>query len=99
MNVSELAVNGDSITLTNHWNTDEAERDNWRVRQDIGNGFIRDGGKLKGRSVARIPVEEAEHLRAVYDIDFMCFEHNGDREAFRRLLKRFPHWQVCDGRV
>lgn len=99
MYAQEFAVNGDEFQLANHWNTDDAERDNWRERQQSGKGFIREDGELKGRRVARIPLEEAAHLRAVYDIDFLSWEQCNDRAAFRRLLKRFPHWQVCDGGV
>lgn len=99
MKAQDLDVSGDEVTLTTHYNTDDAEWENWHERQQIGKGFIREDGKLKGRHVARIPVEEAAHLRSMYDIDFLSWEHNDDRAAFRRLLKRFPHWQVCDGSV
>ena len=95
----EIEERGDEVMLLNHINTDDAERENWhRVQQ--GKGFIRDEhGKIAGRLVANIPVEEAMMLQTMKDIDYLSFSLNGDKNAFRRLLKRFPHWRCSEGRV
>ncbi|MBQ7220779.1 MAG: hypothetical protein IJS28_07360 [Synergistaceae bacterium] len=68
--------------------------------QHSGKGFIRDErGSVSGRLVANIPVEEAAMLEAAYDLDYLSFSRNNDKAAFRRLLKRFPHWKCCEGGV
>lgn len=95
----ELEERGGEITLLNHINTDDTERENWKSVQE-GKGFIRDGhGNVSGRLVANIPVEEAAMLQAVKDIDYLSFSLNGDKNAFRRLLARFPHWRCCEGGI
>lgn len=95
----EIIEDGDEVRLLNHTNTDDEERINWESVQS-GKGFIHDSkGNIAGRHIANIPVEEAAMLRAVYDIDFLSFDMNGDRNALRRLLKRFPHWRCAEGRI
>lgn len=92
----ELKEHGDEITLTNHINTDDIERDNWQSVQS-GNGFIRENGKLQGRLLANIPVEEAAMLEANYDLDYLAFSRNNDKAALKRLLQRFPYWRASSG--
>ena len=95
----ELEELGGEVRLLNHINTDETERDNWQQVQE-GKGFIRDKhGHVTGRLVANIPVEEAAMLEAMKDIDYLSFSRNGDKNAFRRLLKRFPYWRCAEGRI
>ena len=94
----ELKQRGDEYKLINHLNTDEQERENWQSVQE-GKGFIRENGKIVGREVARIPVDEAAMLMANYDLDYLAFAHNNDKAAFRRLLKRFPHWRCASGGI
>ena len=95
----EIEERGEEIRLLNHINTDEAERDNWQQVQE-GKGYIHDSkGKIAGRHVANIPVEEAAMLEANYDLDYLSFTRNGDKQAFRRLLQRFPHWRCCEGGI
>ena len=95
----ELKERGDELTLINHINTDDAERENWKSVQE-GKGFIRDSkGSVSGRLVASIPIEEAAMLDTMRDIDYLSFSLNGDKAAFRRLLKRFPHWRCCEGSI
>ena len=92
----ELQERGDEFKLTNYFNTDDAERENWQGVQS-GNGFIKENGKLQGRLVANIPVEEAAMLEANYDLDYLAFSRNNDKAALRRLLQRFPHWRCSSG--
>ena len=95
----ELKERGDELTLINHINTDDAERENWKSVQE-GKGFIRDSkGSVSGRIVARIPPDEAAMLETMKDLDYLSFSRNGDKAAFRRLLKRFPHWRCCEGSI
>lgn len=94
----ELREYGDKITLTNHLNTDDAERENWRGVQD-GKGFIRENGEVKGRLIANIPVDEAAMLEAAYDLDYLAFSRNNDKAALKRLLKRFPYWRCSSGGI
>ena len=95
----ELTERGEELQLLNHINTDEAERDNWKNLQQVGKGFIREKGEIVGREIARIPMEEAAMLEAQYDLDYLSFSRNNDKAAFRRLLKRFPHWRCSEGSV
>ena len=92
----ELEILGDEFRLTNNINTDEIERENWAKVQQ-GNGFIRENGKLVGREIAQIPIDEAAMLEANYDLDYLAFSRNNDRAALRRLLQRFPHWRCSSG--
>ena len=90
---------GENVRLLNCINTDDAERENWRQSQQ-GKGFIHDSkGHLAGRLIANIPVEEAAMLEAQYDLDYLSFSQNGDKNAFRRLLQRFPHWRCAEGGI
>ena len=99
MITQELEEHGEDLTLLNHINTDEEEKLNWQQVQ-AGKGFIYDEkGNLAGREIARIPVEEAAMLEAMCDIDYLSFSRNNDKNAFRRLLKRFPHWRCCEGGI
>ena len=99
MITQELEEYGEDLTLLNHINTDEEEKLNWQQVQ-AGKGFIYDEkGNLAGREIARIPVEEAAMLEAMSDLDYLSFSRNGDKNAFRRLLKRFPHWRCCEGGI
>ena len=92
----ELKQWGDEITLTNHINTDDTERENWENVQQ-GNGFIREKGQVVARVVANIPEVEAAMLRVRNDLDFLAFEYTGDKMALKRLLQRFPHWRSSSG--
>ena len=92
----ELIERGDEYTLKTRINTDDEERMNWESVQS-GKGYIYEDGKLVGREVARIPVEEAAMLEAQYDLDYLSFSRNNDKGALRRLLKRFPHWRRSGG--
>ncbi len=94
----EFYEHGDEYRLVNHLNTDEQEKENWQSVQR-GKGFIRENGKIVGREVARIPVDEAAMLRANYDLDYLAFSENNDKAALRRLLKRFPHWRCSEGGI
>lgn len=95
----ELEERGDELTLINNINTDDEEHLNWATAQQ-GKGFIYNKrGKLAGREVARIPVEEAAMLEAMCDLDYQSFSRNNDKAAFRRLLQRFPHWRCCEGGI
>lgn len=90
---------GEEVRLLNRINTDEEERLNWQQSQQ-GKGFIRDEhGNVAGRHIANIPVEEAAMLEANYDLDYLSFSRNGDKNAFRRLLQRFPHWRCAEGGI
>ena len=90
---------GDRVRLLNHINTDDAERENWQQAQQ-GKGYIHDSkGRLAGRHIANIPVEEAVMLETQKDLDYLSFTRNGDKKAFRRLLQRFPHWRCCEGGI
>ena len=93
----ELHERGDEYRLTNHWNTDDIERENWEGVQS-GNGFIRKNGKLQGRLIANIPADEAAMLEANYDLDYLAFSRNNDKAALKRLLQRFPHWRCSSGK-
>ncbi len=95
----EIRLTDDEISFTRHINTDETEKFNWQTRQENGKGFIYDKNKLSGRLIAQIPVEEANMLIALKDIDYMSFRLNHDKNAFKRLLKRFPHWVTAEGGI
>ena len=94
----ELFKHGDEYKLENHINSDDVERENWRQVQE-GKGFIRENGKLVGRLIANIPVEEAAMLEANYDLDYLAFSRNNDKAALKRLLKRFPYWRCSGGEI
>ena len=95
----ELEERGDELKLTTHINTDATERENWELVQS-GKGFMYDSkGQLVGREIARIPVEEAAMLEAQYDMDYLSFSRNGDKNALRRLIARFPHWRCSEGGI
>ena len=94
----ELQEYGDEYKLTNRLNTDDVERENWKLAQD-GKGFIRENGKLVGREIAQIPLEEAAMLEANYDLDYLAFSRNNDKAALKRLLKRFPYWRCSGGEI
>lgn len=95
----ELDICGDDVKLTTHINTDDIERDNWQ-RVQAGKGFMLDSrGKIAGREIARIPTLEARMLEQRYDLDYLSFSRNGDKNALRRLLQRFPHWRCCEGGI
>ena len=95
----EISESKEKLILTNQINTDEEEEINWKQRQQ-GKGFIY-GAKnnLKGRLIAQIPIEEAAMLEASKDIDYLLFSRNNDKNALRRLIKRYPHWQCCEGSI
>ena len=92
----ELREHGDEYHLKNYFDTDEVERENWKSVQE-GNGFIKENGKLVGRLLANIPVDEAAMLEANYDLDYLAFSRNNDKAALKRLLVRFPHWRCSSG--
>ena len=95
----ELEELGGEVRLLNHINTDEEERLNWKQAQQ-GKGYIRDEhGHISGRHIANIPVVEAAMLEANYDLDYLSFTRNGDKNALRRLLERFPYWRCSEGGI
>jgi len=94
----DVEVLGDEVKVTTRFNTDAEEKENWD-RAQHSDGFIRDRrGRLQGRLLADIPVQEAAMLEANRDIDWLSWRLNGDVSAFRRLLARFPHWRCSGGR-
>jgi hypothetical protein len=98
----KLELEGDDVKLVFHDNTDEDERENQQTRDEIGKGFILDKDhkgrrRILGRRLLQIPVEDAAMLRTNRDLDWLAFELSGDKDALRRLVKRFPYWQVCEG--
>ncbi len=98
MITQELEKRGEEVTLVTHANTDEAERENRAMAQETGKGFIRgENGELQGRMLARIPVEDAEYLDTVKDLDWLAYRRCGDMAAFRRLLRRYPYWRCSEG--
>lgn len=98
MITQELEKRGDEVTLVTHATTDEVERENWTMAQEPGKGFIRgENGELQGRTLARIPVEDAAYLDAVKDLDWLAYRHCRDMAAFRRLLARYPYWRCSGG--
>ena len=98
MITQELEKRGEEITLVTHANTNDAERENWAIAQVAGKGFIRgENGELQGRTLARIPVEDAEYLDTVKDLDWLAYRRCGDMAAFRRLLRRYPYWRCSEG--
>ena len=95
----EFEERGDEYTLRNYFNTDDEQRMNWETAQQ-GKGYIyNDRQKLVGREIARIPVDEAAMLETMCDLDYLSFTRNNDKNAFRRLLARFPHWRCCEGGI
>lgn len=96
----QLEFHGDEICLTTTYNTDEYERLNHEAMRQAGKGFIRDGrGNISARPILSIPVLDAAMLEAKFDPDWMAFRHCDDRQAMRRLLKRFPYWRAAEGRI
>jgi len=96
----ELKGDGEEIKLINHINTDDAEKLNWETAQGNGKGFIRgESGEVEGRLIGRIPAEDAAMLEAQFDLDWLAFDRNADKRAFKRLLKRFPYWRCCEGGI
>ena len=98
MITQELEQNGEELKLRTYFNTDDEEKINWDSTQHT-NGFIYENKKLVGREIARIPVEEAAMLESLCDIDYLSFSRNGDKNAFRRLLARYPHWRCASGGI
>ena len=96
----DLSEHGEELKLQNYINTDDEERLNWEQTQSAGKGYIyNDKQQLMGREVARIPMDEAAMLETMCDLDYLSFSRNNDKAAFRRLLKRFPHWKCCEGGI
>ena len=98
MITQELEQNGEELKLRTYFNTDDEEKINWDSTQHT-NGFIYENKKLVGREIARIPVEEAAMLESLCDIDYLSFSRNSDKNAFRRLLARYPHWRCASGGI
>lgn len=94
----EYDESGDEYKLRNVFNTDDVERENWQ-RVQSGKGFIYENGKLVGREIAQIPVEEAMMLENMKDIDYLSFSRNKDKAALKRLIKRYPHWRSSSGGI
>lgn len=100
MERQELEFSGDDIRLTTTYSTDEYERLNYEILQHAGKGFIRDGrGNISARLALCIPALDAAMLEAKFDPDWMAYSHCRDRQALRRLLKRFPYWRVAEGGI
>ena len=98
----DLVVRGDmdEMTLTTTYQTDDYERLNYERKKEAGKGFIRNArGKISGRCILSIPVEDAMLLRVNYDIDWLLYEETQDVNALRRLVKRFPYWRVAEGGI
>ena len=92
----ELTQHGDEIRLRNFINTDDVERSNWQQRSQSTTGLTY-GNDLAAREIAQIPVDEAAMLESLCDLDYLAFSRANDKNAFKRLLKRFPHWQTYNG--
>ena len=95
----EFEEKGGHYRLLTHIDTREEQRKNWESVKE-GKGFIRDeSGEITGRLVAQIPAEEAAMLEHVKDLDYLSFSRNGDKNALRRLLRRFPYWRCSEGGI
>lgn len=100
MEIRDLAFRGDDVVLTTTYDTDAYEAANAATLCAAGKGFIRDGrGNISARAVMRIPMLDAAMLEAKFDPDWMAYTHCKDRQALRRLLKRFPYWRVAEGGI
>lgn len=100
MERQDLEFCGDDVRLTTTYSTDDYERANAEVLRQAGKGFIRDGrGNISARLALNIPMLDAAMLEAKFDPDWMAYTHCQDRQALRRLLKRFPYWRVAEGRI
>ena len=93
----ELTLDGDEIRLRNYLNTDNEERNNWAKRSHSTTSFIYENNQIVARELAHIPIDEAAMLESICDLDYLAFSRANDKNALKRLLKRFPHWQVYNG--
>jgi hypothetical protein len=78
--------------------SDDLDEFNYELRRMLGRGFTRDG---KSRWISNIDIDELEALYLGGDRDAAAFMESGykDREALRRLLRRFPQWRCSEGGV
>lgn len=94
-----LDLKGDKVVLTTYFDPEAIHRENYERKKRVGKGFSKD---KTHRHVASIPTEDMAGLLAMKDLDAIAFME-GDaqtrRSALRRLLKRFPEWQCCEGAV
>jgi hypothetical protein len=78
--------------------SDDLDEFNYELRRMLGKGFTKDGRK---RWISNIDPDELKALSTNGDRDARAFEESGykDREALRRLLRRFPQWRCSEGCV
>ena len=71
---------------------------NDELRRMLGKGFTKDGTK---RWISNIDADELNALCLNGDRDALDFTGSGhkDREALRRLLRRFPQWRCSEGGI
>jgi hypothetical protein len=78
--------------------SDDLDEFNYELRRMLGRGFTKDG---KTRWISNIDGDELAARRLSGDRDAIAFTESGykDREALRRLLRRFPQWRCSEGCV
>jgi hypothetical protein len=78
--------------------SDDIDKFNAGLRSFLGNGVTK-GGTF--RYVANIDGDEYNAFLLNMDKDALDFEasERKDKQAFGRLLKRFPAWRISDGGV
>lgn len=97
----DLRLEGDNVTLARVIDDTAAAVQNAALRRRLGDGMIRDGrGRVQYRHTLAIPVDEFQALLDLNDADALAWwNDHGDDRALRRLVLRYPHWKVCDGRL
>ena len=100
MEEQRLEIKGDfdEVKLTNTYLTDPYEAANHLSRMAKGKGMAGKGSGMFRHSMS-IPIEDMAFLEATGDQDWLEYDRTGSGSALRRLLIRFPYWQVCDGKV
>ena len=94
----EIKGDFDEVILHTTYPSDPYEVANHLQRLAKGSGMTgKDSRRI--RHAMSIPFEDMAYLTAIGDKDWAEYNNTGDRNALRRLLLRFPYWQVCDGRV
>jgi hypothetical protein len=78
--------------------SDDTDEFNAELKRYLGRGFTKDGTK---RWISNIDGDELNALCLGGDRDALAFRESGrrDREALRRLLRRFPRWRCSEGGV
>ena len=78
--------------------SDDTDEFNHELMRMLGKGFTKDG---HSRWISNIDADELNALRLNGDKDAAAFTESGhkDREALRRLLRRFPQWRGSEGGI